>query len=78
MAKIIVQEKEIEILTIWENIHNLNFNYGEFAVIKSQEVLNKIAINQMRILSGGGNKYSVLDGARMKYFMLFLIFKGSN
>jgi hypothetical protein len=33
MAKIIVQEKEIAILTIWENIHNLNFNHGEFAVI---------------------------------------------
>ena len=76
MAKIIVQEKEITILTvenedyisltdmlkakdgdffisdwlrnrntieylgIWEKIHNPNFNYGEFAIIKSQAGLN--------------------------------------
>lgn len=33
MAKIIVQENEIAILTIWEKIYNSNFNYGEFAVI---------------------------------------------
>ena len=45
----------IEFLGIWEELHNPNFNYGEFAIIKSQserlERLNKIAISQMRILS---------------------------
>ena len=106
MAKIIVQEKEITILTvenedyisltdmlkakdgdffisdwlrnrntieylgIWEKIHNPNFNYGEFAIIKSQAGLNSyklsvkewsekknaIVISQMRILSGGDVK----------------------
>jgi len=25
----------IEFLGIWEQIHNLDFNYGEFAIIKS-------------------------------------------
>ena len=55
MAKTVVQEKEIMILTMWEKIHNPDFNYGEFAVIHSQKVLNKIAISQMRILSAGGN-----------------------
>jgi len=52
MAKISIQEKEIAMLTIWGKVYNSNFNYGEFAVIKSQEVLNKIAISQIRILSG--------------------------
>ena len=55
MAKISVQEKEIAILTIWGKVDNSNFNYGEFVMIESQEVLNKIAISQMRILSGEGN-----------------------
>jgi hypothetical protein len=30
----------IEYLGIWERIHNSNFNYGEFAIIKSQAGLN--------------------------------------
>lgn len=56
MAKISVQEKEIAILTILGKVYNSNFNYGEFVMIESQEVLNKIAISQMRILSGGNVK----------------------
>ena len=86
MAKIIVQEKEITILTvenedyisltdmlkakdgdffisdwlrnrntieylgIWEKIHNPNFNYGEFAIIKSQAGLNsyKLSVKDCR------------------------------
>ena len=43
----------IEFLGIWEELHNPNFNYGEFAIIKSQsmrlEILNKIVISQMKI-----------------------------
>ncbi len=39
----------IEFLGIWEQIHNPDFNYGEFAIIKSQAGLNsyKISIHQV-------------------------------
>ena len=38
----------IEFLGIWEELHNPNFNYGEFAIIKSQAGLNsyKISVNE--------------------------------
>ncbi len=38
----------VEFLGIWEEIHNPNFNYGEFAIIKSQTSLNnyKISVNE--------------------------------
>ena len=35
----------IEFLCIWEEIHNPNFNYGEFAIIKSQAGLNSYKIS---------------------------------
>ena len=35
----------IEFLGIWEEIHNPNFNYGEFALIKSQAGLNSYKIS---------------------------------
>jgi hypothetical protein len=35
----------IEFLGIWEQIHNPNFNYGEFAIIKSQAGLNRYKIS---------------------------------
>lgn len=35
----------IEFLGIWERVHNPNFNYGEFALIKSQSGLNSYKIN---------------------------------
>ena len=35
----------IEFLGIWEEIHNSNFNYGEFAIIKSQAGLNSYKIS---------------------------------
>ena len=35
----------IEFLGIWERIHNENFNYGEFDVIKSQVGLNRFRIS---------------------------------
>ena len=40
----------VEYLGIWERIHNPDFNYGEFAIIKSQAGLNQIAIAQMTSL----------------------------
>jgi hypothetical protein len=59
MAKISVQEKEIAILTIWEQLNNADFKpveFDEFSKIQRIEMLNKIAISQMRILSGGNVK----------------------
>ena len=35
----------VEFLGIWERIHNPNFNYGEFAIIKSQAGLNSYKIS---------------------------------
>ena len=35
----------VEYLGIWERIHNPNFNYGEFAIIKSQVGLNSYKIS---------------------------------
>jgi len=35
----------VEFLGIWEQIHNPNFNYGEFAIIRSQAGLNNYKIS---------------------------------
>lgn len=35
----------IEFLGIWEELHNPNFNYGEFAIIKNQAGLNSYKIS---------------------------------
>ena len=35
----------VEFLGIWESIHNPNFNYGEFAAIRSQAGLNSYKIS---------------------------------
>ena len=35
----------VEYIGIWERIHNPNFNYGEFAIIKSQAGLNSYKIS---------------------------------
>ncbi|MBP7769857.1 MAG: KilA-N domain-containing protein [Aliarcobacter sp.] len=35
----------IEYLGIWEKIHNPNFNYGKFAIIKSQAGLNNYKLS---------------------------------
>ena len=35
----------IEFLGIWEELHNSSFNYGEFAIIKSQAGLNSYKIS---------------------------------
>jgi hypothetical protein len=42
----------VEYLGIWESVYNPNFNYGEFAIIKSKAglKLNKVAITQMKSL----------------------------
>ncbi|MFH0939448.1 MAG: KilA-N domain-containing protein, partial [Planctomycetota bacterium] len=35
----------VEFLGIWERVYNPNFNYGEFAIIKSQAGLNNYKIS---------------------------------
>jgi hypothetical protein len=35
----------VEYLGIWESIYNPNFNYGEFAIIKSQAGLNSYKLS---------------------------------
>jgi len=35
----------IEYIGIWERIHNPDFNYGEFAIIKSQAGLNSYKLS---------------------------------
>ena len=35
----------VEFLGIWERVHNPDFNYGEFAIIKSQAGLNSYRIS---------------------------------
>ena len=39
----------VEFLGIWEQIHNPDFNYGEFAIIRNQAGLNrfKISVKEM-------------------------------
>ena len=45
----------VEFLGIWEKIYNPNFNYGEYAIIRSKDQrlikLNQIAISQMMLLT---------------------------
>ena len=35
----------VEFLGVWESVHNPGFNYGEFAIIKSQAGLNSYKIS---------------------------------
>jgi hypothetical protein len=37
----------VEFLGVWEQIHNPTFNYGEFAVIKSQAGLNSLHTTEL-------------------------------
>lgn len=34
-----------------EKIHNLNFNYGEFAIIKSQAIFNSYKLNAKELIN---------------------------
>ncbi len=58
----------VEFFGIWERIYNPNFNYGEFAIIKSQAGLNsykisiKIAIQQMKLLTDDSGIKKLKDG----------------
>ncbi len=41
----------LEFLGIWEQINNPNFNYGEFAIIKSQAGLNSYKISAKKLIN---------------------------
>ena len=55
----------LEYIGIWEKVYNPNFNYGEFAIIKSQSGLNSFkisdyaTINQLICLSNMENLNAV-------------------
>jgi len=48
----------LEYLGIWEQLYNINFNYGEFAIIRNQAGLNsfKVSVQQMEVLEDINNK----------------------
>ena len=46
----------IEFLEIWEELNNSNFNYVEFAIIKSQAGLNSY---KLKSLNGRKNKNKI-------------------
>ena len=41
----LLNRNTIEFIGIWESVYNPDFNYGEFAIIKSQAGLNNYKIN---------------------------------
>ena len=41
----------LEYIGIWENVYNPNFNYGEFAIIKSQAGLNSFKISVKELVA---------------------------
>lgn len=41
----------VEFLGIWEQIHNSNFNYGEFAIIRNQSGLNSFKISVKKFVA---------------------------
>ena len=47
----------VEFLGIWEQIHNPDFNYGEFAAIRSQAGLNSIGLRAKAGRYGGTYAY---------------------
>ncbi|MDP3899756.1 MAG: KilA-N domain-containing protein [bacterium] len=47
----------VEFLGIWERIYNPNFNYGEFAIIKSKAGLNNYKISAKEWVEKGFDSY---------------------
>ncbi len=45
IADWLTNRNTVEFLGIWERVHNPDFNYGEFAIIKSQAGLNSYRIS---------------------------------
>ena len=41
----------LEYIGIWESVHNPNFNYGEFAIIKNMSGLNNFKISVKEIVN---------------------------
>ena len=67
----------IEFLGIWEELHNPNFNYGEFAIIKSQAGLNSYKLSVKEWVEktnaiGITSKASRYGGTHIKILLLNL------
>src|SRR6266699_2479900 len=47
----------VEFLGVWESVHNPRFNYGEFAIIKSQAGLNSYKISVKEWVEKTGSRH---------------------
>src|SRR5699024_3907212 len=45
IGKWITNKNTLEYLGVWENVHNANFNYPEFGVIKSEAGVNRFVMS---------------------------------
>ena len=70
----------IEFLGIWEELHNPNFNYGEFAIIKSQAGLNSTLKHTLKYFTTDCKKlqpvvFSFLYSILQLYYKFCLLHK---
>ena len=59
----------IEFLGIWEELHNPNFNYGEFAIIKSEAGLNSYKISVKEWVNKTNSIGIVAKAGRLRKFI---------
>ena len=52
----------VEFLGVWERVNNPNFNYGEFAIIKSQAGLNSYKLSAKEWMEKTWSKLSRQKG----------------
>ena len=68
----------IEFLGIWEELHNPDFNYGEFAIIKSQAGLNsykfsvKEWVKKQMLLESHQKQVDMVEHMRIRILLLNL------
>ena len=67
----------IEFLGIWEELHNPNFNYGEFAIIKSQAGLNsyKLSVKEWVEKTNAIGIISIIIGLPGGFYLTDWLFK---
>ena len=54
----------VEYLSIWEKIHNPNFNYGEFDLIKNQAGLNRFVLSVKQWVTKTNSKGIIAKAGR--------------